>query len=1098
MKKKVVFTILCFLLSLGYAFAQTQNIKGLVLDENNEPIIGATVSVKGSTTGTLTDADGEFSINIPSDVKTLTFSFIGYETQDVAVKQNMRITLKPSSQQLDEIVVTGITRTDKRLFTGSADKLSADKIMLDGITDVSRSLEGRSAGVSVQNVTGTFGTAPKIRVRGATSIFGNSKPLWVVDGVIIEDVMDVSADDLSSGNAETLISSAIAGLNAEDIESFDILKDGSATSVYGARAMAGVIVVTTKKGRAGHSKINYTGEFTYRVKPLYNEFNITNSQEQMGIYQEMYEKGWLNHAEISNASSSGVYGKMFELINRGELLNTYDAKKEYLRQAEYRNTNWFKNLFNDNVMHKHTVSLTSGTDKSNYYASISTLQDQGWTKQSSVKLYTANLNATYNIFDNLSFNLITSGSYRKQRAPGTLGSELDPVSGEIRRDFDINPYSYALNTSRALDLNTFYKRSYADFNILHELDNNYLDLNVTDIRFQGQLNWRPITGLNLSVLGSVRYSANTEEHHILDDSNQASAYRAMPTTIIRDKNPLLYTDPDNPYAIPISILPEGGIYKRTDRRLLAYDFRATANYSKVFDETHILNLDGGMEYNTSQRRQTWFRGWGMQYSLGEVPYYAYQVFKKGREDNNQYYEMKNILNNQVAFFGVATYSYKGRYTLNGTLRYEGTNKLGKSSSARWLPTWNIGAVWNIHEESFFKALEPTLSHLSLKSSYSLTGDRGPDFVTNSRAVIRSFTPWRPFADVGESGTYIQYLENSDLTYEKKHEFNIGLNIGFLNNRINTEVSWYKRNNYDLIGYMFSQGVGGESLKYGNVAEMESDGLELSISTKNITTKDFSWSTDFIYSHTKNKVTDLMSRKRAIDLVSGTGFAREGYSHRSIFSYQFVGLSEEGFPIVINEEGKEVTSNINFQEIDNLDHLVYSGTADPTDFGSLGNTFRYKNFNFNFFLTYSWGNVVRLDPVFKDSYTDLTAMPREFKNRWTVPGDERYTNVPVIASARQVKNDRELETAYNAYNYSTARIAKGDFIRLKEVSLTYNFDEKVLKTLKLSNMSLKLQATNLFLLYADKKLNGQDPEFFNTGGVASPVPRQFTLTLRLGL
>ena len=202
-------------------------------------------------------------------------------------------------------------KMDRRLFTGSTAKLDAGSAKIDGLTDVSRSLEGRVAGVSVQNVSGTFGTAPKIRVRGATSIYGSSKPLWVVDGVIMEDVVDVSADQLSSGDASTLISSAIAGLNSDDIESFAILKDGSATSIYGARAMAGVIVVTTKKGRAGSFRLNYTGEFTTRLKPSYRTFNIMNSQDQMEIYQELQQKGYLNYASLANASDSGVYGKMY-------------------------------------------------------------------------------------------------------------------------------------------------------------------------------------------------------------------------------------------------------------------------------------------------------------------------------------------------------------------------------------------------------------------------------------------------------------------------------------------------------------------------------------------------------------------------------------------------------------------------------------------------------------------------------------------------------------------------------------------------------------------------------------------------------------------
>lgn len=248
--------------------------------------------------------------------------------------------MKPDAEVLQEVVVTGMQKMDKRLFTGASSKLSADNVKLDGLADISRGLEGRAAGVSVQNVSGTFGTAPKIRVRGATSIYGSSKPLWVVDGVIMEDAVEVSADQLSSGDAETLISSAIAGLNADDIESFQILKDGSATSIYGARAMAGVIVVTTKKGRAGVSKISYTGEFTTRLIPSYNDFNIMNSQEQMGIYKEMKEKGWLNFAETARSAESGVYGKMYQLMNTYDpatgqfmMANTEDVINRYLRAA---------------------------------------------------------------------------------------------------------------------------------------------------------------------------------------------------------------------------------------------------------------------------------------------------------------------------------------------------------------------------------------------------------------------------------------------------------------------------------------------------------------------------------------------------------------------------------------------------------------------------------------------------------------------------------------------------------------------------------------------------------------------------------------------
>lgn len=1104
--RKLILLIACLLTSMALAIAQTQQINGTVVDETGKPIVGATILVKGTITGVASDVDGKFSIQLPTGQVTLTVSFVGYQKQEVTAKQNIKIALQPETQALDEVVVTGMgAKMDKRLFTGATDKLNADDIKLDGIPEISRALEGRSAGVSVQNVSGTFGAAPKIRVRGATSIYGSSKPLWVVDGIIVDDVTEVDADQLSSGDAVTLISSAIAGLNADDIESFQILKDGSATSIYGARAMSGVIVITTKKGKAGTTHVSYTGEYTIRMKPRYRNFNIMNSQEQMGVYKELQEKGWLNLADIFRNSEYGVYGKMYEMINTYDptlgtfqLQNTPEARNAYLRDAEMRNTDWFDELFNTNVMHSHSISITSGTEKSTYYTSLSALVDPGWSKASSVQRYTANINATYNIVKNLSLNLITNASYRKQKAPGTLSQNPNPLTGEVKRDFDINPYSYALNSSRALDANTFYTRNYAPFNIKHELDNNNMDLHVVDMKFQGELKWKILRTLEVAALGALKYQTTSQDHNIKDESNQAMAYRAMPDATIRDKNPYLYTNPDSPYDLPITVLPEGGIYQRTDYKMLGYDFRTTLSWNNVFNDIHIVNFFGGMEINSLDRQRTWFNGWGLQYSMGEIPFYAYEFFKKGIEQGNQYYTMDNTHSRNVAFFGTGTYSYKGKYIVNGTIRYEGSNKLGKSRSARWLPTWNVAGAWNIHEEEFFKAAEPALSHLTLKASYSLTADRGPANVTNSYIVIKSESPWRPSTNTQETSLKIQDLENSELTYEKKHELNIGADIGFLNNRLNLVADWYKRDNYDLIGIINTQGVGGFIAKYANIATMKSHGIELTISSKNIQQKDFSWNTDLIFSYTKNEISKLESHTRVMDLITGNGFAKEGYPDRALFSIPFEGLNELGMPTYTNQNNEITSTDINFQERNKVDYLKYEGPTAPKYTGGFGNVFRYQNLKLNVFMTYSFGNKIRLDPAFSYQYSDMDAMPREFKNRWTIPGDEHYTDIPVILSKRQYQDNTDLKYGYNAYNYSTARIADGGFIRMKEISLTYEFPKKLLNNWKMNNLSAKVQVTNPFLIYADSKLNGQDPEFFRSGGVAVPVPKQFTFTLRIGL
>lgn len=1108
MKLKRTLCVALLLFVLQFSFAQEKAVKGVVKDEQGFPLPGVTILVKGEKSkGTQTDFDGNYSISV-SQGKTLVFSYVGMKTVEkkVGASSVINVELKTDAQELSAVVVTGITTTDKRLFTGASDRLSAKDIKLDGLPDVSRALEGRSAGVSVQNVSGTFGAAPKIRVRGATSIYGSSKPLWVVDGVPLEDVVEVSADDLASGDVTTLISSAIAGLNPDDIESFEILKDGSATSIYGARAMGGVIVVTTKRGMDGVSTFNYTGEYTYRVIPTYSEFNIMNSQEQMSVYEEMRKSGWLNFAEIASASEGGVYNKLYNLIGeyrdngKFTVLNTPEGMAAYLRAAEQRNTNWFGELFQSNIMQSHAISMSSGTKKSDYYASVSALVDPGWTLSSNVNRYTANFKSNFRLTDNLTFTALSSGSYRQQKAPGTLSQQEDIVRGGVSRDFDINPFSFALNTSRTLDPDEFYTRNYAPFNIKKELRNNYIDLNVVDMKFQSEVKWKVTPQIEAVALGALKYQTTSQEHTVTESSNQAEAYRAMQTTTVRDNNHFLYTDPDDPYALPVSVLPQGGIYDRIDYRMLGYDLRGTVSYKNVFNDIHTLNVYLGTELNAADRRKSGSTGWGMQYDLGEKPFYVYEMFKKGIEDNIAYYELSNTKSRSAAFFSNLTYSWKRRYTVNGTFRYEGTNKLGRSRTSRWLPTWNISGAWNAHEEDFFTVLDPVMSNFTLKASYSLTADRGPSFVSNSLVDVRSYTPWRPSSSVKESSLAIASLENSELTYEKKHELNIGTEIGFLNNRVNVSADWYTRDNFDLIGRISTQGLGGEIEKYGNVASMKSSGFELSLSTTNIKTPDFSWSTSFVYSHSENTITNFKSKVSVYRLITGNGFTLEGYPVRSIFSVPFKGLNDEGLPTFLNQDNETTVTDVYFQEREKVGFLKYSGNADPTDVGSLGNVFTYKGLKLNVLVTYSFGNVVRLDPVFSYRYSDLSALPKEFKNRWIMPGDEKRTDIPAIATRRQQQRygSSDLINAYSSYNYSDARVAKGDFVRLKEVSLSYDFDSDIVKRLKLKNLSLKLQATNPWLIYSDSKLNGQDPEFTNSGGVAIPVPKQITFSIRAGI
>lgn len=1103
MKKILQLLMLTFLFS-ATLYGQNIKVSGVVISaEDNMPIIGASVVVKGNTgIGTVTDFDGKFHLNVPSSAKNLVVSYIGMQTQEVSVKPTMKVVLSATSQQLDEVVVTGYQKIDRKMFTGSASMVKAEDAKVDGVTDVSRMLQGKASGVQVQNVSGTFGAAPKIRVRGASSIYGNSSPLWVVDGVVLEDVVEVSADDLSSGNASTLISSAVAGLNADDIETFQILKDASATALYGARAMAGVVVITTKRGRQGAAKISYTGEFTMRQKPSYSQYNVLDSKEQMGVNLELAEKGYLSHPVISRAKNGGIYFKMYDLINQytaedgSFLLGNKDVfMNEYLRGAEARNTDWFDELFRNTLQQNHSVSISAGTEKSSYYASLSYFNDPGWTHSDKVNRFTLNLNGSFNITKQLTFTIGGNLSTRRQKVPGTLERTKNVVEGEYSRDFDINPFSYALNTSRSLDPDEFYQMNYAPFNIKNEMNSNQIDLGMIDTKMQVELNYKPIKGLEFQALGAIRYAKSTQEHKIRDESNMAMAYRAAGDATIRDANNFLFTDLDNPAAEKEVVLPAGGFYNTEDNELLNYYFRVSANYNRIFAENHAFNAMVGEEIKYTDRVNRLSNGYGYLWNLGGVPSTDYRILQQALSGGFDYFGMTPAYDRYVAFFGTATYSYKGTYTLNLTGRMDGSNRMGRSRSSRWLPTWNASASWNIGNEEFMKN-QTAFSTLVLRATYGLVATMGP--ASNSMAIYRNEVTYRPFQSEKESSIYIESLENRDLTWEKQNEFNLGLDFGFLDNRISVSADAYLRKGFDLIGYVRNSGIGGEPIKLGNYANMDTKGIEFTLNTRNIITKDFQWTNNWTFAANKNKITNLQSRSSIIDMVSAEGAPINGMPVRGLYSIPFSRLNDEGLPVFFNEKGEETIDGIYFQERDDVQFLKYEGSIDPKIIGGFENSLAYKGFKLDLYFTYQFGNVIRLNPDFRAEYSDMDALPREFQNRWMMAGDEKVTNVPTIVSKRLAAEYPDIKTAYNSYNYSTERVAKGDFIRLKDITLGYEFKQPWVKKAGLSNLSLRLVASNVWLIYADKKLNGQDPEFFRSGGVAMPMPRQYTLSVRFSL
>lgn len=1090
------------------SYAQTRKVTGTVTSsDDGKPIIGATVFIKGTTLGTSTDAKGNFTLsNIPAGSKILTISFIGMESVEVNIQPNVKVVLKPDSKSLDEVVVTGYQRISRKLFTGSAARVNADEAKLEGISDVGRMLEGRAAGVSVQNVSGTFGAAPKIRIRGNISIYGDTKPLWVVDGVVQEDVVNISPDDLSSGDAITLISSAVSGLNPDDIDNFQLLKDAAATALYGARAMNGVIVITTKKGRAGRTAVTYSGNYTIQLKPTYSTYNIMNSKDQMSVYRELEQKGWLNHAEISQNTNGGVFAKMYDLINTYNpesgfgLENTPEARNRFLQKYEMANTDWFSLLFRNSLTQEHSVGMSSGTEKSQFYVSTSLYNDNGWTIADKVSRYTGNFKGTFKITDRITASLSALGSYRDQKAPGTLSRIQNTVEGTFERKFDINPYSYALNTSRTLrpfDDNgnyEYFRRNFAPFNILQELDKNRLGIKMLDLKLQADLSFKLTDWLSYDFVGSLRWVQSSREHTVREGSNLVESYRAAGSAVIRNENPQLYRNPDYPEAEKVVVLPAGGLYNRYENNLNNYYFRNLITIDKTLNDDHMINILLGQEVRYSDRQPLFFNGFGYQYERGGVPYVDYRIIKQMIEGGFNYYGMNWEYDRFMAYFSSGSYSYKGKYTLNATMRTDGSNQLGKSRKARWLNTWNVSGLWNIHNEPFASKLG-VISRLTLKGSVSMNANMGP--AKNSTAILLNRITDRPYNNEKEPSIYISAPENQELTWEKQREVNIGLEVGLFKNRLSTSFEIYRRNGFDLLGYMKVSGIGGFGSKLANYANSRSQGYDISVNGRIIENTNFSWTSNIQLAYNRTMITNLKSEPRIYELTRAEGGPLEGYPIRGLFSLKFDGLDKSGVPTFINEDGKK-DYGVNVQS-DIIKYLKYEGPVDPTFTGGFNNTVRYKNWTFNVFISYAWGNKIRLNPVFQSKYSDIDALPKEFKDRWMLPGDELLTNIPSIMSKREVARIDETSLfPYQNYNISDQRVADGDYVRLKSISLMYQLPSTLVNRVGLKTASLKLTGINPWLIYADKKLKGQDPEFFGAGGVALPIPKQVTVTLKLGL
>ncbi len=1112
-------TYIIFFLLVQVAVAQEMQVEGTVTDVKGEPLAGATVILKEKRIGVTTDFEGKFEVKA-SKGQTLKVTYIGFKDKYVKVTSNkINIKLQEDLQQLNEVVVTGYQKIKNRVFTGSAISVKMKEVKLDGVADVSRMLEGRVAGLNIQNVSGTFGAAPRINIRGGASILGNVQPLWVIDGAVYEDLITLSLDELVSGDAVTLISSAIAGLNSTDIKDIQVLKDASATSVYGARALNGVIVITTKSGaRNSDIKVSYNYEQSFRQIPSYANFDLLNSQETMSVYQELSNKGYFGLQEALYGRRSGVFYQFYKGVSTinpktGDyyIENTEQARRHFFKEREYANTDWFQHLFESlNPITSHTITFSGGGKNTATYASLGFYNDQGWTITDNVRRFTANLKNTYYLSEKLRATISVQGNIRNQKAPGTFSQRKNTRIGSFERDFDINPFNYALSTSRTLRLKDkqgnleYYRNNWADFNIVNEYENNYMDIKLLDFKAQADVNYEITDDLKAHLLFSTRRAFTSNSHFIKENSNVIKAFRANENPYVAKQNIYLLKDKDNPLLQPKIALTHGGIFNKTETTLQSYIGRLALDYNKQIGE-HDIKAFSFAEIRYADRTINPFQGYGIQYDRGNQVFTNPLVFDKLINEGNSYFSLLNRYDRGITFSLSGTYGYAGKYIFNTVLNYEGSNTSGKNSNARWLPTWNVGGKWNVDKEEFMEDND-YFSSLAFRMSYGLTAKMNEKAI-NSNAVFKNYIINRYNFDDRENALKILHLENRDLTWEKMYELNVGLDFGLFENRIKTTIDAYQRNSFDLIDLVRTSGVGGQYYKYANFGDMRTRGVEVSINSININEEDFKWSTNFNVSYMNQKITRLINTPNTFDMVSGTGRGNiVGFPKGSLFSFNYQGPNSYGLPTFdfglypLNKGTYGNISGADFLDTQySKTYLIYHGSTEPNFTGGLSNTFNYKNWEFSFFITMQAGNKIRLNPSFDPAFADLNVFSTEYYNRWLKPYDEWETDVPALPSKDLIHlvGQENIEKAYNTYNYSQNRVADGSFVRMKNISLGYHFSKNTASKIGAKSINVRGQMTNPFLIYSDSKLKGQDPEYYRSGGVSMPTPKQYTLTVNIG-
>ncbi len=1003
----------CLLMGAFLCFSQVkaQTVAGNVSDGMG-PLSGANVLVKGTTNGTQTDFDGNYALENVNNTATLVFSYLGYKTVEVPVNGNstVNVTMEEDASQLEEVVLIGYGSQKKSDLTGAVGQVDADQLQERPATSLNQALSGKIAGVQVNTNSGRPGGKSNIRVRGFSSINSSNNPLYVIDGV-----------QLPQGN-QANFSSAIDYLNPNDVVSIEVLKDASSTAIYGARGANGVILVTTKRGRAGQGRITYDVEYSVnQFGP--NRAKVLNSEQ----YAMIEQLSWENTEKFDPEGwAAGEYAQYEPSLKRA------NPNVAYLFDSDGRaiyDTDWSKEVTQHKLSQNHQLGFSGGNERTTYAISLGIRDDQGLLKNTYLKRYSGR----FSIDDQIKPWLKIGGSLSYNNQTENLADTNDQVPRRMVEDYPFYPVKHTGGPLEGLYANNRdYPFAEGTRNSVNWLENNEYILNTQTTAGSFYSNINIMEGLEMRTMigANVLTQENNEFRNSVLDNNAVARAQS------------------------------------SNEKQTFWSIENYLTYNKEINENNSFTALLGLSWQQSNQ-------FFVNADSRNFPTDFFKYNNLGAGSDNiavQSFADREALN---SYFGRLNYNLYGKYLFTVTGRADGSSKFGDNNKFSFFPS--AAVAWRVSDEDFL-ADNNLISNLKLRTSYGVTGNSEiPPYSSLSLLSSNYATIW---GDNRIGGTGLNRLANPNLKWEKTAQYDVGLELGLFDDRISLEADYYYRKTTDmLLDAPVPQSSGYATIRR-NVGSMENKGFEFGLSTKNIATANVTWNSTFNISMNRNKVLSLATPSDIFG-VGGPGITNEtsiiriGEPVGAFWGLTRLGTwntdeAEEAAKFVSYRNGLTILpGDIKYKDF-NGDYIINDedrsiiGNGYPTAWGTFTNYVSYKNIDFTLELQYSWGNDV-MDMNLHSS-EDRQALANSYAtvlNAWTP--DNQNT---MIAQVRDTR-------AGYVTNVDSHWVKDGSFVRGRNLMIGYSFEQNLLDNLHLNKLRLYASAQNFFLLVDDELIG--DPE-----------------------